>query len=463
MQSTGCPRLDQDLSAFHGLLTLQPASSEALASALRSASETVANADFDAYDVAAIRTRGQAALDDMLDLRVALRARIGGWLDQGLLTEEVIYALRGVFRDGRYATDMIGELIHDIGIRNLSGRPAKPVMTAFSGGPLHTLVNPAYGPDGNVSVRSGDVLLVRGMASNSAAIARIGDVDSQFSHVGIVHVPKSGPVSVVEALIEVGGTIKPLREALSDDLARAMLLRPKDPNLAEAAAALARAFIQRTLSGPLRPIPYDFSMELGHYEMLFCSKLVRLAFAGATDGRMQLPTFPTNLDMHNRHFFNQIGVTAQQTFAPADIEMEPAFDVVAEWRDFRNTALIRNQDLVMDMIFHWMETEDVRFEETAWIGLVSRVGRASSYLPQGIKSLFAPVVPSVPRHMPRSAVAEITMLHATCGQLVKVLTKEERRIRRERGRPMHPREAYHVLSSHWANRKRPIGYLRAPS
>lgn len=460
MTSTGCKNLDQDLESFHKLRDLEPTDPDALESALLEASRAIAEADLDSYDAAAIRAKSQAALDDMFDLRTALRTRIGDWQARGLMTPRVEAALRGVFRDGRYATDMIGELINNVGIRRLSGRPAKPAMPGFAGGELNTLVNPAYGVDGKVTMRSGDILLVRGMAANSAAIARIGDIDSQFSHIGLIHIGKaSGPVTVVEALIARGATHNPLAQALGDGLARAMLLRARDEHLGSEAASLAKALVERSLSGPLRKIRYDFTMQLGSYEQLFCSKLIRYAYASASDGALQLPMFPTRLGMRNRTFFNQIGVKADETFAPADVEMEPIFDVVAEWRDYRNTALIRNQDIVMDMIFHWMEEDDLVFRETFLIGLASTIAKGSAYLPWTLKSLLSPIIPPVPSHMPKSGIAAVTMLHSTCQSLVKVLTREERRIRERTGRPMHPREAYAALASHKANTKVQIGYL----
>ena len=52
--------------------------------------------------------------------------------------------------------------------------------------------------------------MMRGMHHNSAAIARIGDVDSQFSHLAIVHTDDGGKQWVVEALIEEGSVIHSL-------------------------------------------------------------------------------------------------------------------------------------------------------------------------------------------------------------------------------------------------------------
>ena len=67
---------------------------------------------------------------------------------------------------------------------------------------------------------------MRGMHHNSAAIARIGDVDSQFSHLAIVHTDESGKHWVVEALIEDGVGDQP---AVLHARARPRALRPVPP------------------------------------------------------------------------------------------------------------------------------------------------------------------------------------------------------------------------------------------
>ncbi|MFX5344442.1 hypothetical protein ABTC63_21645, partial [Acinetobacter baumannii] len=86
------------------------------------------------------------------------------------------------------------------------------------------------------SFQPGDVILVRGQAHNSAAIARIGDVDSQFSHVGIVYQGDDGKLYKIQAMIEDGAVITPLGQALDHGLGRAVLFRYRDPKTAARAA-----------------------------------------------------------------------------------------------------------------------------------------------------------------------------------------------------------------------------------
>src|SRR5690606_40469455 len=109
----------------------------------------------------------------------------------------------------------------------------------FTGTNWNTLVPPAFDTGHNIPFRSGDLILMRGSAHNSAAIARIGDVDTQFSHIAIVYVDPDGKHWIVEALIEDGSVVKPLESVLDHGLGRAVLYRHRDPDLAARAAKLA--------------------------------------------------------------------------------------------------------------------------------------------------------------------------------------------------------------------------------
>ncbi len=286
----------------------------------------------------------------VFNLRVDLKNRAVGWQQQGYMTRPVQDALSDVLRISRYANDIFGE----IATNHPRLDEGEQSYRAFGGPPEMTLINPNFG---QVSFQSGDVVLVRGMLHNSAAIASSGDVDTQYSHVGIVHVhPKTGVKSMVEALIEEGAIINQLDHALAHSVGRAALYRHHDRALAERAADAIYWHVKRSRSFGGTIIPYDFCMQLGSYNELFCSKLIRLAFDKGSRGKIKLPTFKTRFGMKNRDFFKRIGVKATETFAPGDIEIEPGFDLVAEWQDYRVTSRMRLQDLAMTKLFEWSET-----------------------------------------------------------------------------------------------------------
>jgi hypothetical protein len=238
-----------------------------------------------------------------------------------------------------------------------------------------------------------------------------------------------------------------------------VLFRHKDKHLAARAAAMIHDLVRRSDEKGGQHIWYDFTMELAGDKELFCSKLVRKAYSLASDKKVLLPTFATRFDMKNRDFVERIGVTARETFAPADIELEPSFDLVAEWQDYRVTSRLRLQDLLMDRLFLWMEQYDYRFREDLPIKLIGYFGHLSGKLSTRAKDLIADVVPKVPPNMQRSTIQAVAMLHRTAEPLLAELQAMERRSIDRTGRPLHAREVYDFLESKRQASNGEIGYL----
>ncbi len=411
-------------------------------------------ADLTRYDVAGQRKTATQAMQSLFELRLGLRNRIADWEKRGFMTRDVQKALRDVFRVTRYACDMIGEINtgHD---RLPEG--SKP-RRGFTGADANVLVNPAYQTGADLPFQAGDILLVRGQAHNSAAIARIGDIDSQFSHVGIVYADADGGLHKVEALIEAGSVVTPLEKALDHGLGRAVLLRHRDSALAARAAHAIHGHVSKRR---MRRIWYDFSMALEGYKTLYCSKLVRLAFLMGSKGDVSLPAYTTRLDMKNRDFLDRVGVSAVETFAPGDLEIDPRFDVVAEWADYRVTPSLRNQDMIATKLFEFMEDHNYKFEEDATIRLIGWLGRLSAHLSEDAKDMIADVVPKVPPNMSRKTIAVIAMLHKTAQPLLEKLQEIEQAEIARTGHPPHPRDTLAYLDEVRRVSGDRIGYLVA--
>lgn len=412
-------------------------------------------ADADRREVAAAAPR---LMQGLFAARMRLRERIPAWEEAGIFSRPAQAALRDVFRIARYASDMLGEIASD----NARLAPGEKTQRGFTGTAWNTLVHPAYDTGESIPFRSGDLILMRGSAHNSAAIARIGDVDSQFSHIAIVYIDPDGRHWMVEALIEDGSVINPLAHVLDHGLGRAVLYRSKDPELAARAAALAHARVAATRTGAAPHIPYDFSMRLKGRRKLFCAKLVAQAYADASGGEVALPAYKTRFDLAgNKAFFKAIGVRARESFAPADIDLDPRFNLVAEWQDYRVTPALRRQDMIMTKFFEWMETRGYRFREDFFVTLIAVFGRLSSYLSERAKNLLASVVPKVPRNMSRSCVATIVMLHKSAEEVVPALAALDEDHVRMTGFPLHPREMLAHLERLREVSDGRIGYLRA--
>lgn len=414
--------------------------------------------DLERFDVATVRAAAPLLMAEIFDMRMELRDRIPEWHNAGLMTIANQKALRDAFRAARYAADMMGE----INIGHIQFQEGDEHLRAFSGNDFNTLAHPAFEAGHHLPFQSGDVILVRGMAHNSAAIARIGDIDSQFSHMSLVYIDDKGRHWTVEALIEEGGIVHPLEEALHHNLGRAIVFRFKDPSLARKAAQIAYDRVRKSRTAWHRRIHYDFSMRLEPYGRMFCSKLIRYAYDMASNGLVKLPTFTTRLDAKNRDFFDRIGVEAVETFAPGDIEIDPLFHLVAEWQDYRITSSLRMQDLLMTKLFEWMDVYGYKFEQDFTIRLIGFFGKLSSYLSDEAKDFIASVVPKVPVVMKRKTIAAIAMLHQTAEPLHAALKRLEVESIARTGRPLHPRDVYVHLERMRAASGDRIGYLVKP-
>ncbi len=457
MQRSVVSGLEERLARIGAVADLEATSTHELEAALRSVYHLIHETDIAEADRRDVAHAAPDLLHGLFRARMRLRDSIPKWQAANLLARPAQTALRDVFRIARYASDMLGEIASD----NARLAPGEKPKRGFTGTAWNTLVHPTYDTGHNIPFRSGDLILMRGSAHNSAAIARIGDVDTQFSHIAIVYIDREGKHWMVEALIEDGAVINTLEHVLDHGLGRAVLYRCKDAALAERAAKLAYDRVLASKTGFSPHIPYDFTMRMKGRRKLFCAKLVSQAYADASNGKVQLPAFMTRFDhKHNKAFLKAVGVKAKESFAPGDIDIDPRFDLVAEWQDYRLTPLLRRQDMIMTKFFEWMETRGYRFEETFVIKIISVFGRLSSYLSESAKNLLASVVPKVPRNMKRSCVAAIVMLHKSAEGVMPALAALDEDHVRMTGFPLHPDNLLAHLERLREVSGGRIGYLR---
>ncbi len=459
MQRSVVSGLEERLTRMGAVANQQFGTPHELEAALRSLYHFLHDTDLRDIDRHDVSAAAPYLMHGLFAARMRLRSRIPDWEKQGIFLRPAQNALRDVFRIARYATDMLGEIASG----NTRLAPGEKSRRGFTGTSWNTLVNPYYDNGRNIPFKSGDVLVMRGSAHNSAAIARIGDVDTQFSHTAIVYIDPKGQHWLVEALIEDGAVINTLEHVLDHNLGRVVLYRFHDAAIAARAAELAYERVLATKTGNAKHIPYDFTMRLKGRRSLFCAKLVAQAYADATKGAVALPAYKTKFDHRNKAFFKSIGVTAKETYAPGDIDLDPRFDLVAEWQDYRLTPLLRRQDMIMTKFFEWMEKRGYAFKEDLFVKFIAVFGRLSSYLSDESKNLISSVVPKVPRNMSRACIATIAMLHKSAEEVIPSLNALDDDHVRMTGFPLHPREMLTHLERLREVSDGHIGYLRGPA
>lgn len=415
-QSAGCTALraqalDDDMSAFRALL----------------AEVTAANV-----------SPGDRRLSVLEEQLFTLTARHGGCSERVLAFAELVGEARRAYKALSHSWDLEDDVAAERLYRLLYGArasleelllalPAAEVPALLRGRDVSSAA-PSTLVEG-VRVHSGDLLLSRGGAPTSALIARGNDRPGNFSHVALVHVDEHGVASTIEAHIEAGVVVAPAANYLRDPKRRIMLLRMRedlpafqqDPALAHRVAEAARQ------GATARHIPYDFAMDAGDPEKMFCSEVAAAAYA---QHDLALWPFLTRMSSPGVvRWLGALGVEHFTTMGPSDLEYDPQLEVVAEWRD--REALLEDHvdNAILDAL---LESADrgLALDYDGFALPLARLAKGYSL----VLNLFGGVGP-VPEGMSATSALRVQRLGDMHKKLHAELTAGVRDHERRRGRP----------------------------
>ncbi len=230
------------------------------------------------------------------------------------------------------------------------------------------LVNPDFIFSDFDNLKSGDIILSRGNAFTSAAISRIGVTDAQFSHLSFVYRDTQGKLNTTEAHIELGNVIAPFRTHINQANGRTVVFRYKgNPRTAQYASHKVYHEVGKAQRKG-RLIEYDFGMDYKDSSQLFCSEVASYGFK---DQGISIPKVKTRFPRSLLPFLQKIGIKVNsqnidtfETFGPGDLEFDPRFELVAEWRHPKKLRALRHKDAVLYKMFEWMENDDYQFRPT---------------------------------------------------------------------------------------------------
>ncbi|MBC7396326.1 MAG: hypothetical protein H7333_02690 [Bdellovibrionales bacterium] len=213
--------------------------------------------------------------------------------------------------------------------------------------------------DSHFELQAGDIMIARGVSFLSAMIARLGDIDSQFSHVIlVVKNPQTQKLETIESYVGEGVNFHEMNWALKNNNSRLLVLRPKNNVIAEKAASDMWQLVNSHQDA--NKIHYDYALDFKDHETMSCAEVAQYAYskAGADLGvPFSLPERPSTLT-HGLNLLEHLGVTPGNTFTPGDLEYDSRFEIVAEWRDLRMTLDSRIRDAIMTKVLSWMDQDD---------------------------------------------------------------------------------------------------------
>ena len=325
-----------------------------------------------------MRSRNLEISNKLFLMRVAIREKFAQFTQNNTITPQCITALRKAYRYSRFLEEYITELTHLTDNR-------KANVELFKGQVGQLYLNPKYK---TFELKHGDVLLLRSTSFVGATVARIGDDDGQFSHAALVIKTESGKTMILESLISKGLVYKPYKEWQEENhSARIMQFRLKKQ---EQINPLVNRYLQKVKHHVNNgSISYDFQMNENDHDKLFCSEIILHTYS-----TVGLPSFRTEFKAFKNHsFLKNLTIETSQAFSPNDIEIEPNFELISEWRNYDKTEVARIQDAVMSSILKWMVEDDYELRTTFKSSLATPIAYYGRHL-FGLKSN------DIPENMP---------------------------------------------------------------
>ncbi|MBY0516333.1 MAG: hypothetical protein K2P81_05460 [Bacteriovoracaceae bacterium] len=385
------------------------------------------------------QTKPEILAKELWDFKLKVHGLLRSFHQNKKLDRDCANAYRGALRVVRYAEDMVQE--HQF--RNNPTGISFP-NSAFEEGNPHVRRNPKY-ENFNLQkdLQTGDLILSRGNAYTSAAIASLGEFDTQFSHLSVVYVDENKKIWTVEAHIEVGSFVRPLEDHIKDSNFRSMIFRFDDPEIAKRAGTYAYERVKKA-SDTKGNILYDFAFSMADGgEKLFCSEVASNAYEVASSKTVMMPMFQSRLLLRKESFVRDIGIESNESFIPADMEIDPRFEVVAEWRDAARVSDNLQKDAVLQAMFAWVDLYDYKMVQGS--SKNSFLYRNVAWPLRRVPFLKKYFVKKLPLNMSRKLIGYFGVLESIGELLHEELKVADQKAIAERGLPLIRQEMYQVL------------------
>lgn len=264
-------------------------------------------------------------------------------------TPECVENIQSVFRQLRFVEDYFLEF----GRKVAHKVPADIEFLKETKIPMRDQTS-YYHLQGSGEYKSGDLFITRGLSFLSAMIARLGRRPTQFSHVVMLYEdPQEKKLKTIESYVGLGVGFYEFDYALKNENGRILWLRAKDTKLGEKAATSMGALVASRLAAK-NPIKYDYDLDFDDHSTMSCAEVSQVAFKMASDDKFVIPFYPNDLSK-GMSLIERLKLKKGQTFEPGDMEIDPRFELIGEFRDLRLTRDMRQKDAIMSSISNWMD------------------------------------------------------------------------------------------------------------
>jgi hypothetical protein len=172
--------------------------------------------------------------------------------------------------------------------------------------------------------------------------------------------------------------VAPMEDHIASKNARSVVFRYKDAMLAaEASKHMYNRVKNQSSTG--KNIEYDFGMNYKDDSKLFCSEIISSGLHAVKPENGYIPKYKSKFTVGMIPFLNNIGVPVTkdniqnyEVFSPGDIQFDPNFELVLEWRNPRKMEQSRLKDFILTKLFDKMEKEGYAFDTSLNMDLQSK-------------------------------------------------------------------------------------------
>lgn len=249
----------------------------------------------------------------------------------------------------------------------------------------------------------GDILITKGISPVSSTITTFTDHHSPFSHIAFVHVnPENKLPETIESYIGKGVSFYSMIDAMKNENARILVLRPKDRELAKRAASYMRNRVRNEFSKGSY-IPYDYQLDFSKNDTLSCEEVAFDSFKTVSQGAFTIPEAPSLIKFQSKDLTDRVGMKSGRMMMPADMEVDSRFEIVLDWTDYRIIRDSWRKDVMMNVALHANEAGEYDFPENYKTKLVPYIWGLRKYPMvwplaakiSGIPEDFTPDVPAL--------------------------------------------------------------------
>ncbi len=409
---------------------------------LRNLQDSLKDINWTAYSNSELKKDSVMTIRAMWATRSLLHKKLGE------VGRECALAMRDTFHIMRDTEDYLGEFAYDVPAYN-------PASLKFQEQPVPILDYKAYpryfvsesADADNFKFKSGDLMIARGVSFISAIISQVSDNRSQFSHVVFVNVDeKTKKANTIESYIGVGVSRYEMNYALKNENARLLLLRPKNSALGVKAAEILNKKVSEG-NGRGGAIPYDYTMDFKDHSRMSCAEVATAGYRWASDGKIVLPTYSAQITLNNDRFLNDLSLKRGAIFTPDDLEIDPNFEMVVDWRDPRLIRDSRYKDAILAEMIRWVGSLNYQFHDTMKSFMAKYLILPSRKTP--VWGLVKQVTgaPNLDREIPKKSLGVMTVLGQIGDALLERVEQEDKNYIASHGRPMTNEQLRDFLES----------------